>query len=63
MSSGPVEVVFSISQASNQAASDQATIFHYTSGATRAPGPWKRGRPKGSLVSKPIRVDDYSMNL
>ncbi|KAH8899065.1 hypothetical protein GQ53DRAFT_363912 [Thozetella sp. PMI_491] len=48
MSSCPVEVVFPLDTPSGRLTKQDSALFRYTSGPVKVPGPWRRGRPKGS---------------
>ena len=50
MHSESAEVVFALNTASNAHAliKHEPGLFHYANGPVKVPGPWKRGRPKGS---------------
>ncbi|KAK6857437.1 hypothetical protein PG995_007624 [Apiospora arundinis] len=60
--SGPVEAVFSLSVGTvpDLASDSGTTLFHYSNGPVKVPGPWSRGRPKGGARKPPKKKSsDY----
>ncbi|KAK8004673.1 Protein of unknown function DUF3468 [Apiospora arundinis] len=52
---GPVEAVFSLGVGTvpDLASDSGTTLFHYSNGSVKVPGPWSRGRPKGGARKPP----------
>lgn len=48
MDSVPGEVIFSLSSTPEKPEDWTGVLFRYANGPVKVPGPWKRGRPKGS---------------
>lgn len=51
MAPAPMEIVFSLAQATNNTSTGQADSFSYQNGPVKVPGPWKRGRPRIGKLS------------
>ncbi|KAK7972494.1 hypothetical protein PG988_006628 [Apiospora saccharicola] len=53
--SGPVEAVFSVGAGvfADGSSGPGTTLFHYSDGPVKVPGPWKRGRPPGGARKAP----------
>ncbi|KAH8601794.1 hypothetical protein B0O99DRAFT_607473 [Bisporella sp. PMI_857] len=51
----PNMVVFSLNGNVEEAIDARSTLFRYNDSSVKVPGPWKRGRPKGSVVKSKLQ--------